>query len=132
MQRYVWSYIRGRVSTNYDCFGLGKHSNELEDRQAIARHQAPTDYCVLSTPGEHLGILKNAGEGTALRVAVRNYSAAGLLADEVDLYPVTPGEEIKLDYLQGADKLVAAYVNLYGQDPYRTTCLKHANKHGAC
>jgi len=73
-------------------------------------------------------ILKNVGEGTALSVFVRNYGNGGQLLDEVELYPVTPGEEISLDYLKGADKLIAVYVNIFGQERHHTICSKNANK----
>jgi hypothetical protein len=48
--------------------------------------------------------------------------------DEVELYPVVPGQEIKLDYLKGADRLVANYVNIFGQDPHYTNCSRNTNE----
>jgi hypothetical protein len=71
-------------------------------------------------------ILKNVGEGTALDVSILNYSG-DQLKDELRLYPVAPGQQIKLDYLKGADKLVANYVNIYGQDPHHTICARNDN-----
>jgi len=66
-------------------------------------------------------ILKNAGEGTALNVSILNYSG-DQLKNEVELYPVAPGQQIKLDYLRGPDKLIAKYVNIYGEDPQYAIC----------
>jgi hypothetical protein len=71
-------------------------------------------------------ILKNVGEGTALNVSILNYSG-DQLKDELQLYPIAPGQQIKLDYLKGADKLVANYVNIYGQDPHYTVCARNEN-----
>jgi len=71
-------------------------------------------------------ILKNVGEGTALNVSILNYSG-DQLKDELQLYPVGPGQQIRLDYLRGADKLVANYVNLYGQDAHYTICAMNDN-----
>jgi hypothetical protein len=71
-------------------------------------------------------ILKNVGEGTALNVSILNYSGDHL-KDELELYPVAPGQQIKLDYLKGADKLIANYVNIYGQDPHHTICARNDN-----
>jgi hypothetical protein len=76
---------------------------------------------------ELVWLLENVGEGTALHVLVRNYNQGEQLQDEVELYPVVPREKIKLDYLRGADKLIAAYVNIFGQDPHYTTCSKDVN-----
>jgi hypothetical protein len=42
-------------------------------------------------------------------------------------YPIAPGQQIKLDYLKGADKLVANYANIYGQDPHYTVCARNEN-----
>jgi hypothetical protein len=77
---------------------------------------------------ELIWTLKNVGDGTALKVSVRNYKNATQVQDEVELYPVGPGEEIRLDYLKGADKLVANYVNIFGQDPHHTVCSKNTNE----
>ena len=71
-------------------------------------------------------ILKNVGEGTALNVSILNYSG-DQLKDELQLYPIAPGQQIKLDYLKGADKLVANYVNICGQDPHYTVCARNEN-----
>jgi hypothetical protein len=71
-------------------------------------------------------ILKNVGEGTALNVSILNYSG-DQLKNELELYPVGPGQQIRLDYLKGADKLVANYVNIYGQDPHYTICAMNDN-----
>jgi len=75
---------------------------------------------------ERKWILKNVGEGTALNVSILNYSG-DQLKDELQLYPVAPGQQIKLDYLKDADKLVANYVNVYGQDPHYTVCARNDN-----
>jgi hypothetical protein len=75
---------------------------------------------------ELVWILKNVGEGTALNVSVLNYSG-DQLKDEIELYPVAPGQQIKLDYLRGADKLIARYLNIYGQDPHYTICSRNVN-----
>jgi hypothetical protein len=64
------------------------------------------------------GSLGRQGEGTALRVSVRNYFNGDQLKDELQLYPVGPGQQIRLDHLRGADKVIATYVNIYGQDPF--------------
>ena len=71
--------------------------------------------------------LKNIGEGTASGVFIRNYIAADRVLNEVALYPVAPNQEIRLDYLEGADKLVARYVNIFGQDPHYTICARNDN-----
>jgi hypothetical protein len=42
-------------------------------------------------------------------------------------YPIAPGQQIKLDYLKGADKLVANHANIYGQDPHYTVCARSEN-----
>jgi hypothetical protein len=68
--------------------------------------------------------LKNVGE--ALNVSILNYSG-DQLKDELELYPIAPGQQIKLDYLKGEDKLVANYVNIYGQDPHYTVCARNEN-----
>jgi hypothetical protein len=44
-----------------------------------------------------------------------------------DGYPIAPGQQTKLDYLKGADKLVANYVNIYGQDPHHAICARNEN-----
>src|ERR1035438_10015965 len=72
-------------------------------------------------------ILKNVGEGTALNVSILNYSG-DRLRDELELYPVAPGQQIKLDYVKGADKLIANYVNIYGQDPHHTICARRSEE----
>jgi len=46
----------------------------------------------------------------------------------VELYPVAPSQEIRLDYLQGADKLIAGYVNIFGDDPHTSVCSNNANE----
>ena len=69
-------------------------------------------------------ILKNVRE--ALNVSILNYSG-DQLKDELELYPIAPGQQIKLDYLKGEDKLVANYVNIYGQDPHYTVCARNGN-----
>jgi hypothetical protein len=71
--------------------------------------------------------LKNVGEGTALNVIVRNYISGDQVKDELELYPVAPGQQIRLDYLSGADKLIATYVNIYGRDPHYTICSRNVN-----
>ncbi len=71
-------------------------------------------------------ILKNVGDGTALNVSILNYSG-DQLQDQLELYPVGPGQQISLDYLKGADKLVANYVNIYGQDPHYAICAMNDN-----
>ena len=76
---------------------------------------------------ELVWILKNVGEGTARNVSIRNYTGGDQLQDELELYPVAPGQQIRLDYLRGADKLIAAYVNIYGQDPHYTICSRNTN-----
>jgi hypothetical protein len=75
---------------------------------------------------ELVWILKNVGEGTALNVSVLNYSG-DQLKDEIELYPVAAGQQIKLDYLRGADKLIARYLNIFGQDPHYTICSRNVN-----
>jgi hypothetical protein len=77
---------------------------------------------------ERVWTLKNVGEGTARSVLVRNYSVGTRVQDQVELYPVAPGQEIRLDYLRGADKLIAGYVNIFGQDPHLTICSRDANE----
>jgi len=78
---------------------------------------------------ERVWILKNVGEGTAINVAIRNYIDNDNVRDEVILYPVTPDEEIRLDYLKGpAVKLVANYVNIFGQDPHHSICSQDLNE----
>jgi hypothetical protein len=78
---------------------------------------------------ERVWILKNVGEGTAINVVIRNYLAINQVRDEVTLYPVTPGEEIQLDYLNGpAVRLIAKYVNIFGQDPHYTVCSRNVNE----
>jgi hypothetical protein len=72
-------------------------------------------------------ILKNVGEDSALNVSILNYSG-DQLKDELELYPIAPGPQIKLDYLKGADKLVANYVNIYGQDPHHTVCARNEKR----
>ncbi len=42
-------------------------------------------------------------------------------------YPIAPGQQIKLDCLKDAGKLVANYVNIYGQDPHHTVCARNEN-----
>jgi len=77
---------------------------------------------------ELVWILKNVGEGTAIKVFVRNYSAKDQVRDEMELYPVVPGEAIRLDYLEGpAEKLIAMYVNVLGEDPHHTICSNNTN-----
>jgi hypothetical protein len=74
-------------------------------------------------------ILKNVGEGTANQVSILNYISPGNLANELQLYPVGPGQEIRLDYLKsGGDKLVATYANIYDRDPHHTACSQDSNK----
>lgn len=77
---------------------------------------------------ERIWTLKNVGEGTALEVFIRNFASNDILQDQVQLYPVAPGQEIRLDYLQGADKLVAGYVNMFGDDPHLTVCSSDVNQ----
>jgi hypothetical protein len=77
---------------------------------------------------ERVWTLKNVGEGTALEVFIRNYASENKVQDQVWLYPVAPGQEIRLDYLRGADKLVAGYVNIFGRDPHLTVCSKDVNE----
>jgi hypothetical protein len=78
--------------------------------------------------GERVWIVKNIGEGTAVEVRVRNYVGDDQIRDEVTLYPVAPGEAIRLDYLKGpATKLVATYLNVFGQDPHHTVCSNDKN-----
>jgi hypothetical protein len=76
---------------------------------------------------ERVWTLKNVGEGTAASIVVRNYVSGDRVQDEVQLYPVVPGQEVRLDYLRGADKLIAGYVNILGQDPHLTICSKDTN-----
>jgi hypothetical protein len=77
---------------------------------------------------ERIWTLKNVGEGTALEVFIRNYVTKDSVQDQVQLYPVAPGQEIRLDYLRGADKLVAGYVNIFGDDPHLTVCSSDVNE----
>jgi hypothetical protein len=56
--------------------------------------------------------IENVGEGTARNVSVLNYAAGDLLQDQLELYPAASGQQIRLDYLRGADKLIATYVNI--------------------
>jgi hypothetical protein len=77
---------------------------------------------------ERIWTLKNVGEGTALEVFIRNYISNDIVQDQVQLYPVAPGQEIRLDYLRGADKLVAGYVNMFGDDPHLTVCSSDVNE----
>jgi hypothetical protein len=76
--------------------------------------------------GERVWALKNIGDGTAFEVAVLNY-VSGVLVNLVKLYPISPGEAIRLDYLEGAAKLVAKFQNMYGHDPAYTICEADSN-----
>ena len=76
---------------------------------------------------ERIWTLKNVGEGTALKVFVRNY-VKNVVQDQVQLYPIAPGQEIRLEYLRGADKLVAGYVNMFDDDPHLTVCSSDVNE----
>lgn len=77
---------------------------------------------------ERIWTLKNVGEGTALKVFVRNFISKDTAKDQVQLYPLAPGQEIRLDYLQGADKLVAGYINMFNDDPHLTVCSSDDNQ----
>lgn len=78
---------------------------------------------------ERVWTLKNVGEGTAVKVIIRNYISESQVRDEVTLYPVATSEEIRLDYVKGpAVKLVARYVNIFGQDPHYTVCSADINE----
>ncbi len=82
---------------------------------------------IFNRRAERVWTLKNVGEGTAASIVVRNYVSGDRVQDEVQVYPVVPGHEVRPDYLRGADKLIAGYVNIFGQDPHLTISSKDTN-----
>jgi hypothetical protein len=94
-----------------------------------ARRNSLLPIIIFYRRAERVWIVKNIGNGTATNVVIRNYIDTEQARDEVTLYPITPGEEVRLDYLKGvAVRLVAKYVNVFGKDPHFTGCSGDKNE----
>lgn len=119
------SYVPRGLCDNCSRFRFSQHM-VTRSLAREARRNKLLPMMVFYRAAELVWILKNVGEGIALNVSVLNYGG-DQLKDELELYPVAPGQQIKLDYLRGADKLIARYVNIYGQDPHYTICSKNIN-----
>jgi hypothetical protein len=106
-----------------------KSQKNSRDLAREARGQRLLPILVFYRRQELVWILKNIGEGTAARVKIRNYISSDQVRDEVTLYPVAPGDTIRLDYIRGpATKLVATYLNIFGEDPHHTICSNDENE----
>ncbi len=114
------------VSAIVAIFVMLSSRNFSRQQAELAYNQKILANLIFIRRGERLWSLKNIGEGTAFEVAIFNY-ASGVLLNKVNLYPISPGEAIRLDYLKGAERLIATFRNMYGHDPAYTSCEADSN-----